>query len=154
MLYVDHYDLPSSSSVLPQNAFLLLFTVVRLQSMSEKRKRPSFDVKQEALFKLGVLVYGTFATSQINPETKKHWKAIDVAVHSNVSKAAVFGWKKQAKKTMGRHLSSWVAKKVSRITTFHHPDLEAAIAQYMRERMIYMRGEFLFRADVVCKAAL
>ena len=55
---------------------------------------------------------------------------------------------------MEQHLNSRDAKKVSRITTGHLPELEAALSQYMLERMVYMKGESLFRADVVSKSAL
>ena len=48
--------------------------VVSHHRISQKGQQPSFDVKKDALIRLGILVYGTFGTPQINPDTKNPGK--------------------------------------------------------------------------------
>jgi len=122
--------------------------------MPPKRAQPTLPVKQDALRLLGARADGTFGEAETDPESGLRWTAVAVAKRYSVSKAAIFAWKKNAAKLMSLSLNSRKAQKLSRMKDGHFPDIELALATYMRQRMVYMRGESLFRADVVSKAAV
>lgn len=119
-----------------------------------KRQQPNFETKQKALRLLGVRNDGTFGTAQTDPKTNKPYTNAAVARELNISKAAVFAWRKKSAEIMALSNGSKKLRKMSRMSTGQFPELEKALYEFIMERIVYMKGESLFRADVCMRISL
>lgn len=122
--------------------------------MEKSRYQVSLPEKKEELLFLGRLRDGSFRTPETNPATKLAWSQVQIAAKYNVSKATVTKRKKSSVKILGIDTSSRKITKICRLEPAAFPDIERAREVCMCERIMYMRGESVFREEAFKRAAL